>query len=748
MPEEPVNGAGEFIPLSKALIQANDSGGFHASSSAIIERYRQILHGAVETAVITMDLDGLVTGWSDGAKQILGWAEEEMLGHSLAQIFPVESGGEKSLQMELADALHKGTGGSEGWRSRKDGSRLWAIGETKPLYDGLPTPIGFVKILRDRTKERDVETALREQTRTLEILHRAGMTLARENDISVLVQAVTDARVELSGAEFGAFFHNVIDATGESYMLYTLSGAPREAFSQFPMPRNTEVFAPTFTGEAIVRSDDITKDPRYGKNAPREGMPEGHLPVRSYLAVPVVSRSGEVLGGLFFGHSTPGVFKQQSELRLGALAAEAAIAIDNARLFEAAQREVDERRRAEEALRALNANLENEVRDRTAALRQAQKMEAVGQLTGGIAHDFNNLLQVIVGNLETVSRNLPEEMARLRRAAAQAMNGAQRAAALTQRLLAFARRQPLDPKPLDVNVLVRGMSELLRRSLGETVEVEIVLGGGLWRTEADPNELESALLNLAVNARDAMPSGGKLTIETSNGYLDEAYAARHAEVTSGQYVLVSMSDTGTGMDQETLSRVFEPFFTTKSEGKGTGLGLSQVYGFVKQSHGHVKLYSELGEGTTVKIYLPRLVGDLAEHDLGNGAFAPEAAVGEVILVVEDDEDVRAYSVAALRELGYIVLEAADGSSALAILESRTVDLIFTDVVLPGGISGAEVVARGRTIRPRLKALFTSGYSRNAIVHHGRLDRGVSLIPKPFTYEELAGRVRDILDGRQ
>lgn len=748
MSEKPAKGAGEFIPLSKALIQAEHASRFRASSSEIIERYRQILHSAVETGIVTMYLEGLVTGWSDGAEQILGWSEEEMLGHSLARIFPFESGGEQSFRTELADALSRGTGGSEGWRLRKDGSRLWAIGETKPLHDGRPYPVGFVKILRDRTKERDIETALREQTRALEILNRAGMILVRENDVGALVQAVTDAGVELSGAEFGAFFYNVTDVAGESYMLYTLAGAPREAFSQFPMPRNTQVFAPTFAGEAIVRSDDITKDPRYGKNAPREGMPEGHLPVRSYLAVPVVSRSAEVLGGLFFGHSTAGVFKQQSELRLSALAAEAAIAIDNARLLEAAQREVDERRRAEEALRALNANLENEVRERTAALRQAQKMEAVGQLTGGIAHDFNNLLQVIVGNLETVSRNLPEEMARLRRAATQAMNGAQRAAALTQRLLAFARRQPLDPKPLDVNVLVRGMSELLRRSLGETVEVETVLAGGLWRTEADPNELESALLNLAVNARDAMPSGGKLTIETSNSYLDEAYAARHAEVTSGQYVLVSMSDTGTGMDQETLSRVFEPFFTTKSEGKGTGLGLSQVYGFVKQSHGHVKLYSEVGEGTTVKIYLPRLVGNLAEHDLGDRVIAPEAAVGETILVVEDDEDVRTYSVAALRELGYIVLEAADGPSALAILESRHVDLVFTDVVLPGGISGADVVARARVNRPGLKALFTSGYSRNAIVHHGRLDRGVSLIPKPFTYEDLAARVRDILDGRE
>ena len=368
------------------------------------------------------------------------------------------------------------------------------------------------------------------------------------------------------------------------------------------------------------------------------------------------------------------------------------------------------------------------------------------------SHEGSLLLWTFMLALWTVavslfSRHLPEEMGRLRRAAAQAMAGAQRAAALTQRLLAFARRQPLDPKPVDVNVLVRGMSELLRRALGETVEVETVLSGGLWRTEADPNELESALLNLAVNARDAMPSGGKLTIETSNGHLSEDYAARHAEVTPGQYVLISVSDTGAGMDKETMSRVFEPFFTTKGEGKGTGLGLSQVYGFVKQSHGHVELYSEPGQGTTVKVYLPRLTGDVAEANAALDQIVPEAATGEVILVVEDDADVRAYSVAALRELGYAVVEASDGPSALALLDERPVHLLFTDVVLPGGMSGADVARGARERHPGIKVLFTSGYSRNAIVHHGRLDPGVQLLTKPFTFESLANKVRDVLDQR-
>ncbi|WP_432416782.1 ATP-binding protein [Rhizobium leguminosarum] len=717
------------------------------------ERLQQILDSAVDTGIIMLDPGGIVAGWSKGAERLLGWSQDEMLGKTLIGIFPPEDGGSAVLAAEISDARSKGKGSGEGWRLKQDGGRIWAVGETTPILDDKKTLVGFVKILRDRTEQRQTEIALRERTRALEILNRAGAALARENDLEKVVQLVTDAGVELTGAQFGAFFYNVVNSAGESYMLYTLSGVSREAFSKFPMPRNTEVFAATFLGEGIVRSEDITKDSRYGKNAPYHGMPDGHLPVRSYLAVPVVSRTGEVIGGLFFGHSEAGVFDEASESGLAGLAGEAAIAMDNTRLFEAGQRELLERRRAEAALKDLNINLEDLVKQKTEeltrnaeALRQAQKMEAVGQLTGGVAHDFNNLLQIIVGNLDTLLRNLPEESGRLKRAAGQAMNGARRAAALTQRLLAFARRQPLDPKPVDANGLIRGMSELLHRTLGEIFQIEIVLAGGLWKTEADPNELESALLNLAINARDAMPDGGKLTIETFNAHLDEAYASAHAEVLPGQYTAISVSDTGMGMDAETLSHVFEPFFTTKDQGKGTGLGLSQVYGFVKQSNGHVKIYSEVGEGTTVKMYLPRLSVDGADEEAMDNVAIPEAAAGEVVLVVEDDPDVRAYSVESLRELGYHVLEAKDGPAALqALFSNGRVDLIFSDVVLPGGMSGAEVVSKARESFPELKALFTTGYSRNAIVHHGRLDKGVHLLPKPFSFEDLAARVRDVLD---
>jgi CheY-like chemotaxis protein len=373
-------------------------------------------------------------------------------------------------------------------------------------------------------------------------------------------------------------------------------------------------------------------------------------------------------------------------------------------------------------------------------------MEAVGQLTGGVAHDFNNLLQVIIGNLETLQRNLPTDSPRLQRAMRHAMNGAQRAAALTQRLLAFSRRQPLDPKPIDINVLVNGLSDMVHRTLGETIAVETVLGAGLWRVEVDPNELEAAILNLAVNARDAMPEGGRLTLETVNAHIDEAYAAAHAEVLAGQYVLISVTDTGAGMDPQTVAQAFEPFFTTKPVGKGTGLGLSQVYGFVKQSSGHVKIYSEPGQGTTVKLYLPRLAGDAGPESELDEPLNPEAGQEETLLVVEDDDDVRAYSVDSLRELGYRVLETRDGPSALRLLDQEfRVDLLFTDVVLPNGMTGAQLAAQAKSIRPSLKVLFTTGYARNAIVHHGRLDNGVHLIVKPFSFNDLAAKVRDVLD---
>ena len=609
-------------------------------------------------------------------------------------------------------------------------------------------------VVIDITEEKAASSALQEQTRALQILNRAQAAIAGNLDLERLVQAIVDAGVELTGAQFGAFFYNIVDQAGERYTLYTLSGAPRDAFSRFPMPRNTQVFAPTFDGTAVVRSDNIRIDPRYGKLGPHFGQPKGHLPVVSYLAAPVKSRSGEVLGGLFFGHEAESVFDARSEERIVGLAAQAAIAMDNANLFQTVQSELGQRQRAEAELQALNARLEERVLEEVSerskaeeALRQAQKMEAVGQLTGGVAHDFNNLLTVIIGGLDTIRRARPTEEARIHRAVDMALAGAQRAANLTTRLLAFSRRQPLEPKPLDLNHLVRDMTDLLHRTLGEQVELEGVLAPRLWTVEADQNQLESAIINLAVNARDAMPDGGKLTIETANTALDETYTALDTEVVPGQYVMLSVSDTGSGMSKDTVVRAFEPFFTTKEVGRGTGLGLSMVYGFVKQSGGHVTIYSEEDQGTTVKLYFPRFLGGAEKAVVAAERIAPRGSDGEVVLLVEDNDDVRTYSVTTLKELGYTVIEAAHADTALAILATdQRIDLLFTDVVLPGR-SGRMLADAAAELRPNLKVLFTTGYSRNAIVHHGRLDAGVQLITKPFTYEQLAVRVRDVLDQR-
>jgi PAS domain S-box-containing protein len=402
-------------------------------------------------------------------------------------------------------------------------------------------------------------------------------------------------------------------------------------------------------------------------------------------------------------------------------------------------RDVTERRQAAQALERAQEQL-----------AQAQKMEGIGQLTGGVAHDFNNLLTVIIGNLESLQRALQAPVPdgdRLARSVENAMRGAQRAASLTQRLLAFSRRQPLDPKPVDAGRLVIGMSELLRRTLGEQVAIETVLAGGLWRVLADPNQLEIGILNLAVNARDAMPNGGKLTIETANAHLDEVYAAAQTEVVPGQYVVISISDTGSGMTKEVQAHAFEPFYTTKDIGHGTGLGLSQVYGFVKQSGGHVKLYSEVELGTTVKLYLPRLLSEEAGvAPPETAAPLPRSAGAQTILVVEDDDDVRANTTGIVRELGYTVLEAPLAATALHLLERHPeIKLLFTDIGLPGGMNGRQLADAARKARPDLKVLFTTGYARNAIVHDGRLDLGVVLIPKPFTYAALAAKLADILD---
>jgi signal transduction histidine kinase len=401
-------------------------------------------------------------------------------------------------------------------------------------------------------------------------------------------------------------------------------------------------------------------------------------------------------------------------------------------------------RRAASQAETLDRLREEQIRRASAeeSLRQSQKMTAVGQLTAGIAHDFNNLLTGIGGAIEMIGRRVPQPTPEVVRFLDLARTGVSRAATLTQRMLAFARQQPLQIEPVDANRLVTGMSELLRRTFGETVQIETVLSSGLWRATADPAQLEAAVLNLTINARDAMPGGGTLTIETANAHLDDSYAAANAEVTPGQYVMIAVSDTGTGMDQQTVARAFEPFFTTKERGQGTGLGLSMTYGYIKQIGGHLKIYSEIGHGSTVKIYLPRTQ---AESGAGPELAAPigaAAGAGPVVLVVEDDPVVREFAVAACRECGCVVHEAGDGEQALRVLEQHSdIALLFTDVGLPGGMNGRQLAGAAVARRPDLKVLYMTGYTANAIVHHGVIDAGVNLLGKPFSVSALAAKIK-------
>jgi len=622
--------------------------------------------------------------------------------------------------------------------------------------------LGIFGTSADRTEHYDIQQrehaaieALEEKRRTLEVVNQAGAAITGERDSARVAQTAVDAGVALIGAKFGAFFYNSTDETeGERYMLYALAGAPRSAFDKFPMPRITRLFEPTFAGTGIIRVDDITVDPRYGQSGPFLGMPEGHLPVRSYLAVPVRTPAGNVIGGLLYGHPEPGRFGAAAEASLVSLAGQAALAMDNARLFETVERELVRRSQAEEELRVLNERLEARIAEAVAereaafaALHQAQKMETIGKLTGGVAHDFNNLLQVISGNLQLLARDV-QGSDKAERRVANALAGVQRGSKLASQLLAFGRRQPLEPRVLNVGKFLGGMDDMLRRALGEAIGIEVITSGGLWNCQVDPAQLENAILNLAINARDAMQGTGKLTIEAANASLDDDYTRGLADVPAGQYVMLAVTDTGSGIDPGLIEQVFEPFFSTKPEGQGSGLGLSMVYGFVKQSGGHVKIYSEIGHGTTVKLYLPR-VRKREEVLVASPETVAMRGGTETILVAEDDPDVQATVVELLGELGYTVLRANDAQSALSVIESGVaIDLLFTDVVMPGTLKSPELARVARARLPELRVLFTSGYTENAIVHDGRLDAGVELLSKPYTREQLARKVRAVLEAKR
>ncbi len=581
--------------------------------------------------------------------------------------------------------------------------------------------VAQLAVTRDVTRKKETESALEAQARHLRTLNETGAAIAAELDVHHVVQLVTDAGVELTGAKFGAFFYNVIDDAGEALLLYTLAGAERSEFERFGNPRATAIFEPTFKGEGVVRSDDITKDPRYGQNSPNRGMPPGHLPVRSYLAVPVISRSGEVVGGLFFGHPEPGVFTDTSEQLILGLAGQAAIAIDNARLFEAAQR--------------ANQSLERRVQERTReldeaheALRQSQKMEAIGQLTGGIAHDFNNLLTVIRGSADLLKRSDLAE-AKRRRYVDAISDTADRAAKLTGQLLAFARRQALKPELFDLASTIAHITDMLRTMIGSRVTLRLEKECEDCIVEADLAQFETALVNMAVNARDAMEGEGTLTIS-----IDSIAGAGGKDA-----VRLRFADTGKGIAADQIDRIFEPFYTTKEVGKGTGLGLSQVYGFVKQSDGEISVQSEVGLGTTFTLTLPRAQAGIIRKEASETELSALGGGGR-LLVVEDNPQVGEFACQLLADLGFDAVLEQSAAEALERLETEanSFELVFSDVVMPG----MDGVSFGRVVRERwshLPVVLTSGYS-HMLAEDTR--HGFPLVQKPYSAEALSKALRE------
>lgn len=639
-----------------------------------------------------------------------GLPVEAHIGRHVSEIVPdLTEQVVAALQKVLAGEPLLGIEITGATRGRPDGMSTWRQNWV-PVYDDAGEIHQIAISCEDVSEERAAQ-------RALETLNRVGAALSAEHDLERLVQMLTDAGVALTGASIGAFFHNVMDETGERLHLFTLSGDARARFEALGRPRATGVLGPIFRNE-VIRSDDITRDPRYGQNAPHAGMPRGHPPLASYLGVPVASRDGLVLGSLLFGHPETGRFTARHEELARSLAAQAAVAIDNARLLA--------------DVRAANETLERRVEERTAALReteaalrQSQKMEAMGQLTGGVAHDFNNLLTPIVGSLDLILRKRGDDPM-LHRLLDGALRSAERASTLVQRLLAFARRQPLQPAPVDMVALVDGMVPLLASTLGPKIALSVSKPEALPPAHADANQLEMALLNLAVNARDAMPEGGALEIRLALGAAEDA----PAPLAPGAYVRLAVRDTGAGMDEATLARAIEPFFSTKGVGRGTGLGLSMVHGLASQLGGTLGLCSRLGEGTTAELWLPvsREAVAVAEAP---ARHEPHDGAGTVLLV-DDEEIVRGTAAEMLEALGYAVRQVDSAESALILLDEGLVpDLLVTDHLMPG-MTGTDLARQVRARLGQVPTLIVSGYADVE-----GLARDYAHLPKPFRQADLA-----------
>ena len=636
------------------------------------ERYRLLVEAITDYAVYMLDRDGIVISWNPGAQRFKGYSSAEIIGKHFSVFYTEEDRQIEKPKRALEKAASEGRFENEGWRVRKDGTQFWAHVIIDPIRTPSGEIVGYAKITRDLTERRLAEDALRRS----------------EQQFKILVQGISDYSIYMLDPDGRVTNWNLGAQRIKGYLPAEVIG---EHFSRFYTEEDRKLGAPQTALQTAAREGRFEKE---GWRIRKDGT--------RFLAYVVIDAirddSGELIG------------------------------------FAKITRDITEQKENQRAL--------EEVRE---ALFQSQKMEAIGQLTGGLAHDFNNLLTGILGSLQLMENRISQgRFKELDRYLSVAQASAKRAAALTHRLLAFARRQTLDPKPIIVNRLVADMDELLRRTVGPAIQVETVATDGLWTALIDTNQLENALLNLCINARDAMPDGGRLTIETANKELD-VRTARERDLSPGQYVTLCVSDTGSGMPKDVIARAFDPFFTTKPAGEGTGLGLSMVYGFVRQSGGQAHIDSEIGRGTTVCLYLPRYHGEDAgvEATSGERFELKLAENGETVLVVDDEPAVRMLVTEVLKDLNYPALEAEDGLGGLKILETQQrIDLLITDFGLQGGMNGQQFADAALMLRPKLKVLFITGYSKDAVVWNSH--PAMHVLGKPFSIEELGSRIKEIL----
>ncbi|MDR7040287.1 PAS domain S-box-containing protein [Methylobacterium sp. BE186] len=754
------------------------------------EELRLVVESARDHVILTTDTDGVITRWSAGAQAVLGWSSEEAVGQPTAITFTPEDREKDADLREIATAARNGCAADERWHLAKDGRHVFLNGSVHPLPpDAQGRPRGFLKVARDETARIRAEEARRASEAQLRLVADALPLLVSFVDRTLTYRfanaAYRDWFERTPDEVIGRRVHDLVDEEGFRarlpHMERALAGTPVRLDLPWPWPDGRRRIADIryeprrdASGKVdgfYVFVQDVTaqRDAEAGLAAERDrlwdlsedllvnadyegrllqvspswtvllGHDEETLLTRPYAEIVHPDDFPVVMEALLDMRATgrPVRFEDRVKAADGTwrwIAWKLAPEPGGTRLT-GVGRDIS----AEKGVAEEKARLEEQ-------LRQAQKMEAVGQLTGGLAHDFNNLLAGISGSLELMQTRMAQgRLTDLDRYMTAAQGASKRAAALTHRLLAFSRRQTLDPKPTDVNALVHGMEELIRRTVGPEIEVEVVGASGLWPALVDPHQLENALLNLCINARDAMPRGGRITVETANKWLDE-YAARKHDIPTGQYLSLCVTDTGTGMSPDVIGKAFDPFFTTKPIGQGTGLGLSMIYGFAKQSGGQVRIYSEVGEGTTVCIYLPRHHGAVDEDDpLAGLGDVQRAEQGETVLVVDDEPTVRMLVTEVLEDLGYTAIEAADSASGLKVLQSDVrIDLLITDVGLPGGMNGRQMADAGRERRPGLKVLFITGYAENAVVGNGHLEPGMAVLTKPFVVEALGVRIREMI----